>query len=69
MLSLLENYFFGLEYVLDEKSAKDFKIGYEKVIKLPDLSRVRTPYRFLYRLLSVQGNVDLKEWLKQKKLF
>ncbi|MFD2639368.1 phosphotransferase [Piscibacillus salipiscarius] len=61
--------FIGLEYVLDEKSALDFKVGYEKVLELPDLSKVRTPYRFLYRLLSVQGDEDIKEWLNHKELF
>ncbi|MCG7344915.1 aminoglycoside phosphotransferase family protein [Sporosarcina sp. ACRSL] len=61
--------FIGLEYVLDEKAAIDFKIGYEKVLEVPDLSQVRTPYRYLYRLLSVQGDVDITEWLNHKKLF
>lgn len=61
--------FIGLEYILDEKSAVDFKIGYEKVLELPGLSMVRTPYRYLYRLLSVQGDEDLKEWLNHKELF
>jgi hypothetical protein len=61
--------FVGLEYVLDEKSAMDFKIGYEKVMNLPDLTKCRTPYRYLYRLLSVQGSVSLEEWLNHEKLF
>ncbi|MBT2701598.1 hypothetical protein J7E79_30585 [Bacillus sp. ISL-40] len=61
--------FIGLEYVLDEKSALNFKIGYERVMKIPDLTRCRTPYRYLYRLLSVQGSVDIENWLNHKKLF
>lgn len=61
--------FIGLEYILDEQSAKDFKIGYEKVLSIPDLSKVRLPYRYFYRLLSVQGDVDLDEWLGYKVLF
>lgn len=61
--------FIGLEYVLDEKSALDFKIGYEKFMELPDLTMIREPYRYLYRLLSVQGDMDIDEWLGYKKLF
>ncbi|WP_100404294.1 phosphotransferase [Bacillus solitudinis] len=61
--------FIGLEYVLDEKSAKEFKSGYEKVMEIPDLTKCREPYRYLYRLLSVQGKVDLNVWLNHKILF
>ncbi|GAE37715.1 hypothetical protein [Halalkalibacter akibai] len=61
--------FIGLEYVLDEKSAKEFKAGYEKVMEIPDLTKCRKPYRYLYRLLSVQGKVDLNVWLNHKILF
>lgn len=61
--------FIGLEYILDEASAAEFSIGYEKVMPLPDLTFVRLPYRYLYRLLSVQGSVDLDEWLESKTLF
>ena len=61
--------FIGLEYILDEKSARDFKIGYEKIMPIPDLTKYRLPYRYFYRLLSVQGKVDIDEWLNQKILF
>jgi hypothetical protein len=61
--------FVGLEYVLDEKSAMDFKNGYEKVMEIPDLTKCRIPYRYLYRLLSVQGSVDVEDWLNHKRLF
>ncbi len=61
--------FIGLEYILDEKSAEDFKMGYERVMEIPNLHQCRLPYRYLYRLLSVQGSVDLDEWLNHKKLF
>ena len=61
--------FIGLEYVLDEKSVKEFKSGYEKVMEIPDLTKCREPYRYLYRLLSVQGEVDLNVWLNHKILF
>jgi aminoglycoside phosphotransferase (APT) family kinase protein len=61
--------FIGLEYVLDEPSAAAFKEGYQTVLELPQLEHVRIPYRFLYRLLSVQGNVELETWMNQKILF
>ncbi|WP_152656056.1 hypothetical protein [Oceanobacillus sp. CFH 90083] len=61
--------FIGLEYVLDEKSAMEFKTGYEKVLELPDLTGVRKPYRYLYRLLSVQGDMNIDEWLGYQELF
>ncbi|MBM7583701.1 hypothetical protein JOC86_000238 [Bacillus pakistanensis] len=61
--------FIALEYVLDEKSAAEFQKGYEKVLDLPDLTKCRLPYRYLYRLLSVQGDVNIEEWLEHKYLF
>ncbi|MFK3936410.1 hypothetical protein ACI2JA_02705 [Alkalihalobacillus sp. NPDC078783] len=61
--------FIGLEYLLDEQSAAAFKEGYQTVLALPQLDQVRMPYRFLYRLLSVQGNVELKAWMNEKILF
>jgi fructosamine-3-kinase len=61
--------FIGLEYILDKKAAAAFKAGYEKVMKIPDLTEYRLPYRYLYRLLSVQGSVDLDHWLNQEILF
>lgn len=61
--------FIGLEYVLDEKSVIEFKKGYERLLKIPDLTACREPYRFLYRLLSVQGSVDIDKWLTYKTLF
>jgi fructosamine-3-kinase len=61
--------FIALEYILDEKGAAAFKKGYEKVMKIPDLTNYRLPYRYLYRLLSVQGSADLENWLNQDALF
>jgi hypothetical protein len=61
--------FIGLEYMLDYKAASHFKRGYRRVLELPDLSMVRKPYRYLYRLLSVQGDVNIKEWLDHEVLF
>lgn len=53
----------ALEYVLDEKSAASFRAGYESVEKMPDLSECRRPYRYLYRLIEIQGREDLDRWL------
>ncbi|MEK4564993.1 phosphotransferase [Alkalihalobacillus sp. FSL R5-0424] len=61
--------FIGLEYVLDEQSAAAFKEGYQTVLEPPQLEHVRMPYRFLYRLLSVQGSVELETWMNEKTLF
>ncbi|WP_274648813.1 phosphotransferase family protein [Paenibacillus humicola] len=61
--------FVGLEYVLDEKSAVPFLNGYSTILPPPDLSNYRKVYRYFYRLLGVQGSVDLDPWLAQRALF
>ncbi|WP_410982321.1 phosphotransferase [Bacillus cereus] len=61
--------FIGLEYIFTEKEANAFRKGYETIIPIPDLEQCRAPYRYLYRLLSVQGNVDLEEWLQHPSFF
>ncbi|MFJ7933327.1 aminoglycoside phosphotransferase family protein [Sporosarcina sp. NPDC096371] len=61
--------FIALEYVLDEKAAMSFKAGYESVMEIPNLTLCRTAYRYLYRLLSVQGSVDIDDWINHKTLF
>ncbi|CAG7644817.1 phosphotransferase family protein [Paenibacillus allorhizosphaerae] len=61
--------FVGLECVLDEKSAASFLKGYSTIQDPPDLSNYRQVYRFLYRLLGVQGSVDLEQWFAQRVLF
>ncbi len=61
--------FIGLEYVFTEKEARTFQKGYETIMPIPDLKQCRTPYRYLYRLLSVQGNSDLDEWLQHPSYF
>ncbi|WP_100011512.1 phosphotransferase [Lentibacillus sediminis] len=61
--------FIGLEYVLDQASANDFRNGYEKVLQIPDLTNCRAPYRYLYRLLSVQGDVEIDKWMGWEELF
>ena len=59
----------ALEYVLDERSAAAAAAGYQSVLPLPDLTLVRPVYRYLYRLLSIQGPVALDEWLAWPCLF
>ncbi|MCR2822771.1 aminoglycoside phosphotransferase family protein [Lederbergia panacisoli] len=61
--------FIGLEYMLDETSAASFLTGYSTILIPPDISQYRTIYRYFYRLLGVQGSVDLDQWLAQKELF
>jgi len=61
--------FVGLEYVMDERAARPFAEGYSSVREMPDLSRCRMVYRFFYRLMGVQGSVDIRRWLAQPVLF
>ncbi|PEC19611.1 nitrate reductase [Bacillus cereus] len=61
--------FVGLEYVLTEKEAYAFKRGYETIMPIPYLDECRQPYRYLYRLLSVQGSVALEKWLSHPSYF
>ncbi|KEK25023.1 phosphotransferase [Bacillus gaemokensis] len=61
--------FIGLEYVFTKKEAHAFRKGYETIIPIPNLQQCRAPYRYLYRLLSVQGSVDLEEWLQHPIYF
>lgn len=55
--------FIALEYVLDSRSAKLISEGYESILPIPDLRSVRTVYRYLYRLIEIQGDDDIDEWL------
>ncbi|MDA1632115.1 nitrate reductase [Bacillus cereus] len=61
--------FIGLEYVFTEKEAHAFKQGYETIMPIPHLEECRPPYRYLYRLLSVQGSVELQKWLSHPSYF
>lgn len=61
--------FIGLEYVLTEKEAHAFKQGYETIMPIPRLEECRHLYRYLYRLLSVQGSVELEKWLSHPVYF
>ncbi|WP_270606858.1 nitrate reductase [Bacillus mobilis] len=61
--------FIGLEYIFTEKEAHAFKHGYETIMPIPRLEECRHPYRYLYRLLSVQGSVELEKWLSHPSYF
>jgi len=61
--------FIGLEYVLDETAAAPFLKGYSTILDPPDISMYRKAYRYFYRLLGVQGTVDLDRWFAQRPLF
>lgn len=61
--------FVALEYVLDERSSASFLKGYSSILHPPDLSPYRNVYRYFYRLLGVQGSIDLDRWLAQRILF
>lgn len=61
--------FIGLEYILDQRGATALARGYNGVLPLPKLSQVRPVYRYLYRLLEVQGSVELDVWMRHPPLF
>lgn len=61
--------FIGLEYVLDKESAISIINGYTTILDIPELSKCRKVYRYLYRLLGVHGSVDLDSWFAQPELF
>lgn len=59
----------ALEYVLDQESGENFIKGYETVLDIPNLDKSRTVYRYLYRLIEIQGREDLDGWLNYPILF
>lgn len=61
--------FIALEYVLDARSAQAVRASYTTLLPLPDLRQVRPVYRYLYRLLEIQGDVDLCEWMRWPTYF
>ncbi len=61
--------FIGYEYELDAIGAAAFTAGYRTLLPLPELTAVRPVYRYLCRLLAVQGPVPLGEWLAWPILF
>jgi aminoglycoside phosphotransferase (APT) family kinase protein len=61
--------FIALEYVLEAPQAAALAAGYRRVLPLPDLTAVRPVYRYLYRLMRVQGEVEMNEWMNWPVLF
>ena len=59
----------ALEYVLDRRGAATFARAYAAVAPLPRLAAVRLPYRFLARLLGIQGAVDVDAWMAWPHVF
>ncbi len=59
----------ALEYVLDKESAHYFIQGYQSILDIPDLTICRMPYRYLYRLIEIQGREDLDDWLNHPTFF
>lgn len=52
----------GYEFELDRARAAAFARAYRAVCPMPDLRAVRPTYRYLLRLLEVQGRVPLDIW-------
>lgn len=61
--------FILLEYGLTPALAKDFVKGYEEALPLPALREVRPVYRYLYRMMEVEGAPPLEEWMDQEAIF
>jgi fructosamine-3-kinase len=61
--------FIGLEYVFQQREARAFARGYERVLSLPEIAPVRFVYRYLYCLMEVQGSVALDPWMRYPALF
>lgn len=59
----------ALEYLLEDDAAQAFQRGYKKVLALPDLAPMRPVYRYLNRLLRVQGTVDNYAWMNWPERF
>ncbi|MGZ9584510.1 phosphotransferase [Paenibacillus marinisediminis] len=69
VLGPVELDFIALEYVLDHEASIPFIEGYQSVREAPSISEVRRTYRYLYRILGVQGSVDLRSWFAKPSLF
>lgn len=61
--------FIALEYVLEAPQAVAVAEGYRRVLPLPDLTQVRPVYRYFYRLLRIQGRVEIERWMNWPVLF
>lgn len=61
--------FIALEYVLAPREAAALARGYSAILPVPDLSVVRPVYRYLYRLIEIQGRESLETWMNWPTLF
>ncbi len=61
--------FLALEYVFGAREAAAFARGYAEVLPLPDLSAFRPLYRYLQRLMEVQGDDPIEAWMSQTEVF
>ncbi|MCL6452921.1 MAG: phosphotransferase [Alicyclobacillus sp.] len=59
----------ALEPLLDRPHAAAFARGYQTVRPMPDLRPVRPVYRFLQRLMELQGPVPLDAWMRAPAWF
>lgn len=59
----------ALEYLLDAEHADAFLAGYISVRAFPHLTAVRPIYRYVNRVLSVQGAVPFSQWMNAPILF
>ena len=58
-----------LEYLLDQTQAECFATEYQNYQSIPDLTKVRLPYRLLLFLMNVLGETDLNSWLNHPERF
>lgn len=61
--------FIALEYVLAPREAAALARGYSAILPVPNLSVVRPVYRYLYRLIEIQGREPLEMWMNWPPLF
>jgi len=58
-----------LEFLLNEQHAAIFSEEYQKSHSLPDLSRVRKPYRLLLFMMNVLGEKNVDAWMQAPTRF
>ncbi len=61
--------FIALEYVFAPREASALARGYNTILPVPDLSVVRSVYRYLYRLIGIQKRMPLETWMSWPVLF
>jgi hypothetical protein len=58
-----------LEYLLDQTQAECFATEYQNYQSIPDLTKVRLPYRLLLFSMNVLGETDIQVWLNHPHRF